>query len=105
MKYVIYFFISGLTIVLAIWLAEKIGGKIGGIISTAPTVVLVAYIIFCSLKGVRNSKIFAFSAIKGLFATAVFMGVLAFLPSSIKLFGRIGIAFGIWLFFAILLAK
>ncbi|MDP8208461.1 MAG: DUF3147 family protein [Candidatus Electryonea clarkiae] len=104
MKHLYYFLVGGCTVAAALWLSEKIGGKVGGIISTAPTVVLVAYIIFSLQKGVEESSSFAYGSVRGILATGIFMLILGFLPSSISLTFRLLISGFVWTIIAILLA-
>ena len=105
MKYLAYGLVGGAAVVAAVWLAERVGGRTGGVIATAPTVVLVAYILYCSAHGTEKSAAFSWGAVRGLVATGVFMLVLGLLPARCSMPVRLGIASGTWLVLALLLAK
>lgn len=104
MKYVAYAFVGGIAVAVAVWLSDRVGGKVGGIVATSPTVVLVAYVLFCSTHGAARSSVFAVGAVKGLVATGVFMLTLALLPGTFGLVQRLAIALAGWLVAATALA-
>lgn len=99
-----YFVIGGATVTVAIWLSEKLGGHLGGIIATAPTVVLVAYLIVALRGGALISADFAWGSLRGLGATAIFMITLAVL-SKYDLRLRLLAATLIWLLVAWILTS
>lgn len=96
MKYLAYFAIGDCTIAVAVWLSEWLGGKIGGIISTAPTVVLVAYVLYCWEQAVGEPASFAWGSVRGLVATGAFMAILGLLPASFSLAPRLAVAGVVW---------